>query len=700
MLFELLTGGRPYHLKRDSRAALEEAIDQADPKRPSAAVTDARTQKALRGDLDTIVLKALKKAPAERYATVDAMRADIERHLTDQPVLARPDSRSYRLRKFFARNRLSASVTAVVVLSVVGGAGAAVWQARVAVAERQRAEEVRGFIESIFRDTDPYQDSEGPMSVTALLQRAQRRVDRDLADRPEMHIEMLNLIGESLKNLQETEPAAKTLDDAVALARTKLGALHPLTVRVRVTRLGLYWFQGRHDELREELRELVPLLRAAGGDREQLVVALEVQAHSAIDTGRYEDAVSAASEALALSLEHLGERNDQTADAATLLALAYEYTHQPARAKAAAEQALHFARQAHAADAQHPAVIQARAVLARALGELGELQAAIEQLEQAARDTAARFGPTAFEVAFHTLNTVKYLVESGEVARAQEAAAAAEKIFGLRASPGTYFVAASRASHAMTLLMARRAEVALPEIEPALAEIDRLLGPKHPTARRAREDLALAHLYLGQAEQAEHVLQAIEQAQADGRPAWRYRHLRSLAARLRGDADSAVRHGHATLAAISGQRADIDRMRALPNLGLSLADAGEYAQAKSACDEAITLLARFQSRISADRADASLCLGRALLGLGRPADALSPLQLAEGFWRETNGDSRWAGEASYWLARGHEALGQSAQARAAHARAAAALARSPMVGDAVLLKTARTALAATSGAVR
>ena len=99
ILYELLCDQRPYKLQRDSRGALEEAILQADPPLPSE-VADARRRHALRGDLDTVVLKALKKKPAERYPTVHALLDDIERHLSSRPVLAQRDSRWYRARKF------------------------------------------------------------------------------------------------------------------------------------------------------------------------------------------------------------------------------------------------------------------------------------------------------------------------------------------------------------------------------------------------------------------------------------------------------------------------------------------------------------------------------------------------------------------------------------------------------------------------
>jgi serine/threonine-protein kinase len=138
VLFELLTGARPYQLKRESRAALEDAIVEAQVPRPSG-VAPRNRRHALRGDLDTIVLKALRKEPRDRYATADALADDVERHLANHPVLAQPDTAGYRLRKFARRHRLALGVGAAVLAAVLGGAGLALWQAHTAELERRRA---------------------------------------------------------------------------------------------------------------------------------------------------------------------------------------------------------------------------------------------------------------------------------------------------------------------------------------------------------------------------------------------------------------------------------------------------------------------------------------------------------------------------------------------------------------------------------
>jgi tRNA A-37 threonylcarbamoyl transferase component Bud32 len=139
VFYELVCERRPYKLTRSSMGALEEAILAADPVRPSRAAPPA-LGRALAGDLDTIILKMLEKAPAARYATVNAAIDDVERHLSGQPVLARPDSAWYRARKAIRRHRVFFSAAMAVVTAIVLGAAGALWQARVARLNAARAE--------------------------------------------------------------------------------------------------------------------------------------------------------------------------------------------------------------------------------------------------------------------------------------------------------------------------------------------------------------------------------------------------------------------------------------------------------------------------------------------------------------------------------------------------------------------------------
>jgi serine/threonine-protein kinase len=170
VLHELLVGRRAFGIGRISRRQLEEAILTRDPQRPSqleateavAAVrrtTPRRLAQTLRGDLDTIVLKALKRAPVERYLSVGAFAQDIADYLASMPVSARPDSGWYRSRRFIARHKVQVTAAVAAVLALGVGFGAAVWQWQRAEKHRATAVEMLAnseatldFMRAVLRD--------------------------------------------------------------------------------------------------------------------------------------------------------------------------------------------------------------------------------------------------------------------------------------------------------------------------------------------------------------------------------------------------------------------------------------------------------------------------------------------------------------------------------------------------------------------
>jgi tetratricopeptide (TPR) repeat protein/tRNA A-37 threonylcarbamoyl transferase component Bud32 len=162
VLYRLLTGQSPYRLNTQASGDMARAVDETATQKPSAVV-DATSGRLLQGDLDNIVLMALRKEPERRYATVDQFSEDIRRHLESLPVLARRDTLAYRAGKFVRRNT-AASVAAVLVgLSLIGGIVATSWQAHrartqeaIALVEKARAErrfnEVRQLARSVIFD--------------------------------------------------------------------------------------------------------------------------------------------------------------------------------------------------------------------------------------------------------------------------------------------------------------------------------------------------------------------------------------------------------------------------------------------------------------------------------------------------------------------------------------------------------------------
>jgi serine/threonine-protein kinase len=233
LLYELLTGTRPYKLKRDSRGALEEAILTVDPPAPSVAATDRALRRRLRGDLDTIVLKALKKVSTERYATANALLEDIDRFLAGVPVQARPDSLGYRARKFLARNKLATGATLAVLVALAGGLGAALWQARrageqarIAANEARTAQAVQAFLTDVFRtNTHDQADPRKAQATTAreLLTIGTHKIEASMDDAPEAKVEVLRTLGELLGEFGLGDEATNLQQRRVALLRTLYG---------------------------------------------------------------------------------------------------------------------------------------------------------------------------------------------------------------------------------------------------------------------------------------------------------------------------------------------------------------------------------------------------------------------------------------------------------------------------------------------
>jgi eukaryotic-like serine/threonine-protein kinase len=213
ILYQLLTGRSPYRISNKSPAQLSQAITGTDPQRPSTAVmspalpeqvatpgsgahailserepTPARLHKRLSGDLDSILLMALRKEPERRYGSVQQFAEDINRHLNGLPVSATGGSWSYTARKFVARHRAGVTATALVMLALVAGIAATERQARIARRERERAQmrfdDVRQFSNSLIFDiNDALQDVPGTTPARKLLlDRASHYLDRVAKD--------------------------------------------------------------------------------------------------------------------------------------------------------------------------------------------------------------------------------------------------------------------------------------------------------------------------------------------------------------------------------------------------------------------------------------------------------------------------------------------------------------------------------------
>lgn len=222
VLHLLLTGRHPYELRGRSPIEQMRSICEDEASRPSAVVTPARAA-ALRGDLDTIVAKALSKVASDRYATVEALAADLRAWRDGRPIAAAPASRLYAFRRFVRRNRMAVAAGAAVLVALVAGGGAAAWQARVARAERDKARnrfaQVRTFSRSLLFDVHRALTNVpgATESRRLLLDRAVEFLDGLAADAGDDNALKLELV-EGYRRLAEVQgdPASANVGDTKA----------------------------------------------------------------------------------------------------------------------------------------------------------------------------------------------------------------------------------------------------------------------------------------------------------------------------------------------------------------------------------------------------------------------------------------------------------------------------------------------------
>jgi serine/threonine-protein kinase len=587
------------------------------------------------------------------------------------------------------RNRLAVGAAAAVAMAVLLGAGLAAWQARVALAEKQRAEEVKEFIASIFREADPYV-VKGKLSAADLLKQAKGRLDGGRVTSPETRAELLGLIGSSLIGLEDYATAEAVLGEAAAAARHTLGPSHPWTLHLRARLADTHRYLGKTEVMHKELDELLPELRRnPRAFPDDLASAIGSAAHLAIDEGHYEQAQAWAQEALERIVAKHGEANPAAVAASMRVAVSYQYAGAPERALQATERAHRMSLAVYRGDHAHPRAIDARGIYGRALANAGRFDEGIEELQQAVSDGSALFGAESSMVGFYSADLARYRLETGDLKRAMEDAQRAHDIITRMAQPGSFTHAAAVHLQGVCLLAARRPEEALRYLAQAAEGLERARGADHERTLHARTLRALALAQLGRAGEPTSVLEAaLRDRKAPGEssppPTW---HVLGVIERLAGRPAEALRLQQAALESIRpGPKAERERMLALTEQGLDEIELGQTDRAAQSLERALDMFERLQTHTAPNRVDALVGLGRVRMTQGRPADARPLLESADAFWRDFDASNRWAGEAAFWLGRCYAGLGRNADAARPSARARAILSRSPLPNDAKLLR--------------
>jgi serine/threonine-protein kinase len=275
LLYELLCGRRPYQLEKRTPSEVERVICEQVPMPPSAATTGSnrdaeiagspleevsrlrrtrpeRLRKRLAGDLDMIVMMALRKEPERRYGSAEQLGRDIERHLSGKPVSARKDTLGYRFRKLVQRHRAEAIAAFIVVLLI--GVLIGYYTGRLA-RERDRARldaekatEVALFLENLFQVADSSLSRGEEVSAREILDQGAQRISKELSDRPKIQAEMQTLLGNIYCRLGMYERAGSMLELALE-ARNDLSGDEQLSLAVSLSSLAdVYTNQGRYKE--------------------------------------------------------------------------------------------------------------------------------------------------------------------------------------------------------------------------------------------------------------------------------------------------------------------------------------------------------------------------------------------------------------------------------------------------------------------
>lgn len=208
LLFELVSGERPFLLRGvRTRSQIEAAVLADHRVAPSEAVSakaavlrstsEKKLIRELRGDLDTIILTAIKRESSARYATADAFLQDLKHWRKGEPILARPDSRWYRAKMLLTRNKLAFGLSMATVVSLVAGLSSALWQSHMLKQEAQTVRATEAFLVGLFHASSVEQDDpvrSQRMTARELLDRGAKRIETELIDAPEVRLRILKML--------------------------------------------------------------------------------------------------------------------------------------------------------------------------------------------------------------------------------------------------------------------------------------------------------------------------------------------------------------------------------------------------------------------------------------------------------------------------------------------------------------------------
>ena len=434
----------PHH----PRAGAAEALDCAAarwPRRRERTIAQHRQSDAakliglIRGDLDWIVMKALEKDRTRRYETANGLAIDIQRHLANEPVLARPTSGLYRFRRLVRRNKVSVAAAAAIAATLVAATIISAWQAIRATRERdakdlarQEAEAIAGFLTEVFQSPDP-QRSGRTITVAETLDRAVRKLD-DLDGHPERRLRLQATLGwtyhtlgldreaipllekvrdhclatfgreshETMRaignlalayhDVQRRDEALQMWEEVLRFQRRKSGPKHADTIIAMSNLARCYEEAKRHEEALPMQEEVLAFHRQVSGpEHRNTLASLHALAGSYSGTGRWKEALKLIEEVLSLSRKVNGPEHPDTLHAMSNLAIFYLFAGRTKEALQLREDALPLYRKV--LGPEHQGTLWAASNLASSWVKEGRLEGALKLREETAALYAKALGP-------------------------------------------------------------------------------------------------------------------------------------------------------------------------------------------------------------------------------------------------------------------------------------------------------------------
>lgn len=515
LLYRLLSGHPPYRLSGNHKDVAE-TICYGQPELPSAMVrvawrepetqgrefgnvtpriisryrgtTTDKLRRRLKGDLDNIVMAALRKEPERRYRSVNEFSEDLRLHQASLPVKARPDTWRYRCGKFLRRHVAGTAMSTVLVgLLVAFGIVMSVQNRRI-TEERDTAMEVSRFLERIFTAPDPGNARGLDITAKEILARGAERISAELTERPAIQATLMQTIGRVYLNLGQYDPAIDMLEQALAIQMATAGPGGSAAVK---NDLGLALIRvADYRRARELLESALARNRRDQGERGPAVAEnLDNLAELALATGDLERARSLALESVEIFASHGDRFPRETAEAKSGLARILRARNELAAAEELYREAIAITRE-HFGD-DHPHIAWFLQNLAVVLRERGELAAAEEMFEESIAVTRRVLGDEHSLVAGSLVVLGALKRDRGDFEAAEAAFTEALAIHTQARGPDHPFVAYDMTSMAMLKSGQGELEEAERLLREALAIYERSVGPDHQYVASTLTELGL-----------------------------------------------------------------------------------------------------------------------------------------------------------------------------------------------------------------